>query len=130
MGDPPHGRQESRRPPGQSRGRKWNGTGVVSRSGQPCLLNSITTSSRPPTNVGIDMSPGGGRPRFSHQVVRAGLQPVTLSGMSLLGRLRSAVSGVEPQADTDAVRRIMAELDKLEPAVARYLAAFAYVLGR
>jgi uncharacterized tellurite resistance protein B-like protein len=76
------------------------------------------------------MLPDGGRPRFFHRVVRAALQPVTLSGMSLLGRLRSAISGVEPQADTDAVRRIMAELDKLEPAVARYLAAFAYVLGR
>lgn len=32
--------------------------------------------------------------------------------------------------DTDTVRRIVAELDKLEPARARYLAAFAYVLSR
>jgi uncharacterized tellurite resistance protein B-like protein len=34
------------------------------------------------------------------------------------------------QGDTDTVRRIVAELDRLEPARARYLAAFAYVLSR
>lgn len=50
--------------------------------------------------------------------------------MSLLGRLRSAISSSPQHADTDTVRRIMSELDLLEPAVARYLAAFAYVLGR
>jgi uncharacterized tellurite resistance protein B-like protein len=50
--------------------------------------------------------------------------------MSLLGKLRSAVSASQPHADTDTVRRIMSELDRLEPSVARYLAAFAYVLGR
>jgi uncharacterized tellurite resistance protein B-like protein len=33
-------------------------------------------------------------------------------------------------ADTDTVRRIVAELDKLDPGRARYLAAFAYVLSR
>ena len=33
-------------------------------------------------------------------------------------------------ADTDTVRRIVGELDKLDPATARYLAAFAYVLSR
>jgi uncharacterized tellurite resistance protein B-like protein len=32
--------------------------------------------------------------------------------------------------DTDTVRRIVAELDELEPGRARYLAAFAYVLSR
>lgn len=32
--------------------------------------------------------------------------------------------------DTDTVRRIVGELDKLDPARARYLAAFAYVLSR
>ena len=32
--------------------------------------------------------------------------------------------------DTDTVRRIVGELDALEPARARFLAAFAYVLGR
>ena len=50
--------------------------------------------------------------------------------MSLLARLRSTLSANQPQADTDTVRRIMSELDRLEPALARYLAAFAYVLGR
>lgn len=32
--------------------------------------------------------------------------------------------------DTDTVRRIVAELERLEPTRARYLAAFAYVLSR
>ena len=32
--------------------------------------------------------------------------------------------------DTDTVRRIVSELDKLDPNRARYLAAFAYVLSR
>ena len=32
--------------------------------------------------------------------------------------------------DTDTVRRIVSELDKLDPQRARYLAAFAYVLSR
>lgn len=39
-------------------------------------------------------------------------------------------SRTRPQGDTDTVRRIVAELDKLEPERARYLAAFAYVLSR
>jgi uncharacterized tellurite resistance protein B-like protein len=34
------------------------------------------------------------------------------------------------QGDTDTVRRIVSELDKLDPARARYLAALAYVLSR
>jgi uncharacterized tellurite resistance protein B-like protein len=42
--------------------------------------------------------------------------------------------GVTPQSsaqgDTETVRRIVAELDRLDPARARYLAAFAYVLSR
>lgn len=32
--------------------------------------------------------------------------------------------------DTDTVRRIVVELERLVPALARYLAAFAYVLSR
>ena len=32
--------------------------------------------------------------------------------------------------DTDTVRRIAAELDRLDPDRARYIAAFAYILGR
>ena len=34
------------------------------------------------------------------------------------------------QGDTDTVRRIAAELDRLDPDRARYIAAFAYILGR
>ena len=34
------------------------------------------------------------------------------------------------QGDTDTVRRIAAELDRLEPDHARHIAAFAYILGR
>jgi uncharacterized tellurite resistance protein B-like protein len=49
--------------------------------------------------------------------------------MSILGWLRTASSSPQ-HADTDTVRRIMSELEKLDAAVARYLAAFAYVLGR
>jgi uncharacterized tellurite resistance protein B-like protein len=44
-----------------------------------------------------------------------------------------SVRGAAPAAaagDTDTVRRIVAALDQLEPARARYLAAFAYVLSR
>ncbi|MCC7415661.1 MAG: TerB family tellurite resistance protein [Acidobacteria bacterium] len=52
--------------------------------------------------------------------------------MSILDRLRalrSSPSGAS-QGDTDTVRRIVGELDRLEPRRARYLAAFAYVLSR
>ena len=42
------------------------------------------------------------------------------------------LSDVKPpeSRDTETVRRIAAELDKLEPEEARFLAAFAYVLAR
>ncbi len=42
------------------------------------------------------------------------------------------LSDVKPSEsrDTETVRRIAAELDKLEPEEARFLAAFAYVLAR
>ncbi|MGE5244079.1 MAG: TerB family tellurite resistance protein [Betaproteobacteria bacterium] len=51
--------------------------------------------------------------------------------MSILDWLRGAGSPASaPHGDTDTVRRIMAELDRLEPSRARYLAAFAYVLSR
>lgn len=36
----------------------------------------------------------------------------------------------EASADTDTVRRIVARLDAMDPMEARYLAAFAYILGR
>jgi uncharacterized tellurite resistance protein B-like protein len=35
-----------------------------------------------------------------------------------------------PAGDTDTVRRIVGELDQIDPPRARYLAAFAYVLSR
>jgi uncharacterized tellurite resistance protein B-like protein len=51
--------------------------------------------------------------------------------MSILDWLRSVRStGPSEQGDTETVRRIVAELDKLEPQHARYLASFAYVLSR
>ena len=43
-----------------------------------------------------------------------------------LGATRSKAD----QGDTDTVRRIAAELDRLEPDRARYVAGFAYILGR
>jgi uncharacterized tellurite resistance protein B-like protein len=48
-----------------------------------------------------------------------------------LGSTTSAVS-TAPTADgdSDTVRRIVGELDQLEPGRARYLAAFAYILSR
>src|SRR5258705_13077036 len=50
---------------------------------------------------------------------------------SILDWLRSVRSTDPPgQGDTDTVRRIVGELDKLAPERARYLAAFAYVLSR
>jgi uncharacterized tellurite resistance protein B-like protein len=51
--------------------------------------------------------------------------------MGLLDFLRGEAA--KPQSsvgDTDTVRRIVGELDKLDPARARHLAAFAYVLSR
>ncbi len=36
----------------------------------------------------------------------------------------------EPSADTDSVRKIVARLEALEPDRARFIAAFAYILGR
>lgn len=49
---------------------------------------------------------------------------------SVLEWLRALTASSRPQGDTDTVRRIVAELDKLDPQQARYLAAFAYVLSR
>jgi len=49
---------------------------------------------------------------------------------SVLDWLRGLTQSTEARGDTDTVRRIVAELDKLEPERARYLAAFAYVLSR
>lgn len=50
---------------------------------------------------------------------------------SVLEWLRGLGGSKTPaEGDTDTVRRIVAELDKLDPQSARYLAAFAYVLSR
>jgi uncharacterized tellurite resistance protein B-like protein len=54
--------------------------------------------------------------------------------LELLGLQRSATSAgavtKQSHADTDTVRRIVGELDRLDRSRARYLAAFAYVLSR
>jgi uncharacterized tellurite resistance protein B-like protein len=51
--------------------------------------------------------------------------------MSVLDWLRGARSTASATpGDTETVRRIVGELDKLNPDQARYLAAFAYVLSR
>jgi uncharacterized tellurite resistance protein B-like protein len=51
--------------------------------------------------------------------------------VSLFDWLRTSVARSSPDAgDTETVRRIVGELDKLEPDRARYIAAFAYILSR
>jgi uncharacterized tellurite resistance protein B-like protein len=50
--------------------------------------------------------------------------------MSLLGWLRTSAASSHEHGDTETVRRIVGELDKLDPARARHVAAFAYVLSR
>jgi uncharacterized tellurite resistance protein B-like protein len=43
---------------------------------------------------------------------------------------RKAETPTSSSADTETVRKIAAALDRLEPATARYVAAFAYILSR
>ena len=51
--------------------------------------------------------------------------------MSFLDWLRGPdAARSDSHGDTQTVRRIVGELDKLEPARARYLASFAYVMSR
>ena len=50
--------------------------------------------------------------------------------LELLGVGRAADAAASSRGDTDTVRRIVGELEALEPARARFLAAFAYVLSR
>ena len=50
--------------------------------------------------------------------------------MSLLRFLGVGASKPADAAETETVRRIASRLERLEPAQARYLAAFAYVLAR
>lgn len=49
--------------------------------------------------------------------------------MSLL-RFLGLEKGQAEEADTDTIRNIVAELDRMDIEKARYVAAFAYVLGR
>ena len=41
-----------------------------------------------------------------------------------------AVPAGEETQETETVRKIIAELDRIEPEKARYIASFAYILGR
>ena len=50
--------------------------------------------------------------------------------MSLLDALLGRAARQQQSGDTDTVRRIVAEIERLDPVRARYLAAFAYVLSR
>jgi len=52
--------------------------------------------------------------------------------ISFLNRLfgREDEPSTQASSDTETVRRIVGELDRLDPAEARYLAAFAFVLAR
>jgi uncharacterized tellurite resistance protein B-like protein len=52
--------------------------------------------------------------------------------VSLLSRLFGLEdnSPTQPSSDTETVRRIIREVDRLDPSEARYLAAFAFVLAR
>jgi uncharacterized tellurite resistance protein B-like protein len=53
-----------------------------------------------------------------------------MSILDFLGLKRERLQSSAPTAETDAVRRIVAELEHLEPGRARFVAAFAYVLSR
>jgi len=51
--------------------------------------------------------------------------------MSILDWLRNArPTDAKDHGDTDTDRRIVGELDRVDPSLARYLAAFAYMLSR
>jgi uncharacterized tellurite resistance protein B-like protein len=50
--------------------------------------------------------------------------------MSILSWLKNSASAPQTEGATDSVRRIVQELDAMDAERARYLAAFAYILGR
>lgn len=50
--------------------------------------------------------------------------------MSILKFLGLGTDVKEPSAETETVRRIVQELERLDPQEARYIACFAYLLGR
>jgi uncharacterized tellurite resistance protein B-like protein len=53
-----------------------------------------------------------------------------MNTMGWLDWIKSGASGRQSEADTDTVRRIAGELERLDADQARYVAAFAYVLSR
>ncbi len=53
-----------------------------------------------------------------------------MSLMKLLGLTGEAPPAPAPDEDPETMRRIVAELDEMDENLARYLAAFAYILGR
>jgi uncharacterized tellurite resistance protein B-like protein len=56
---------------------------------------------------------------------------VIMPGMSILQLIKRNLSGdSSPSVETETVRKITKALDKLEPERAKFVAAFAYLLGR
>lgn len=51
-------------------------------------------------------------------------------GMSLRDWLQARTGAASARGDTDTVRRIASELERIDPRRARYIAAFAYLLSR
>lgn len=50
--------------------------------------------------------------------------------LDFLGMGKSGESSRQEQSDADSIRRIARQLEEMDPRQARYLAAFAYLLGR
>lgn len=61
---------------------------------------------------------------------RALWHPADVSFRRLLGLDNSASPSVAPEPETATIRRIAGELQQLDPDQRRYIAGFAYVLGR
>ncbi len=53
-----------------------------------------------------------------------------MSILRLLGLVRDDRGPASPAGETDTVRRIVSELESMPPERARYLGAFAYIMGR
>lgn len=53
-----------------------------------------------------------------------------MSLWKLLGFGPGETAAARPEADTETVRKIVDELNNMDPARARYIAGFAYLLGR
>ena len=80
------------------------------------------------------MDLGAARPSDGCQAALELLSEVNLSILKFLGLQPESRPSPETPAtevgDTEPVRRIIGELERLEPERARYLAAFAYILSR